>query len=76
MTFREATDSLCAKLEHKDLATMLGLSVQAIRQARLCSDAAGRRPAPEDWAHAVIRLAEERVLFYRQLIEQLRKENL
>lgn len=76
MNFREATDNLCAKIEHKDLAAALGISVQAIRQARLCPEAHGQRPPPEDWAYAVIRLAEERVWYYRQLIERLRKENL
>jgi hypothetical protein len=76
MNFREATDSLCVKVDHEDLATALGVSVQAIRQARLYPEAHSHRSPPEDWEHAVIRLAEERVWHYRQLIEKLRQENM
>jgi hypothetical protein len=35
MNFREALDSLCEKVGHEDVAHALGVSVQAIRQARL-----------------------------------------
>jgi hypothetical protein len=76
MTFREATDSLCAKVDHEDIATALGISVQAIRQARVYPEAHSHRLPPNHWEHAVIRLAEERVWYYRQLIENLRKENM
>jgi phage/plasmid primase-like uncharacterized protein len=40
MDFQEATDKLCAKLEHADLARALGASVQAVRQARLSNGCA------------------------------------
>jgi hypothetical protein len=72
MTFREATDELFAAVEHAKLARALGVSVAAIRQARLKESAKAYRPPPKDWEHGVIRLAEERVWHYRQLIEKLR----
>jgi hypothetical protein len=40
MDFREATDKLCAKLQHADLARALGASVQAVPQARLSNGCA------------------------------------
>jgi hypothetical protein len=72
MDFREATDGLFSRVDHEDLAKALGVSVASIRQARLKSDANAHRAPPEDWRHAVIRLAEERVWHYRRLIEALR----
>ncbi len=74
MNFREATDSLCEKVDHEDVAEALGVSVQTIRQARLGEDSSARRAPPEQWEHAVIRLAERRVWHYRKLIERLREE--
>jgi hypothetical protein len=76
MNFREATDSLCAKAEHRDLASVLSISVQAIRQARLCPEVPGQRPPPEGREHTVIRLAGERVWYYPKSINRLRQENL
>lgn len=73
MTFRRATDALFSSVKHADLAKALGVSVASIRQARLSSAAAAHRAPPDDWRNAVIRLAESRVGFYRQLIEQLRE---
>jgi len=74
MNFSEATDSLCEKLDHKDVAEALGTSVQAVRQARLSPDATAYRRPRADWRHAIIRLAESRVWHYRRLIDALRKE--
>jgi hypothetical protein len=72
MDFREATDELCAKLDHADLAQKLGVSVQAVRQARLSPETGAHRSPPTGWEGAAIRLAEERVWHYRKLIERLR----
>lgn len=74
MDFREATDSLCAKVGHEDVARALGVSTQTIRQARLKPGGDAHRPAPDDWQNAVIRLAEDRVWHYRKLIEAIRAE--
>jgi hypothetical protein len=73
MDFREATDDLCDAVSHEELAKALGVSVASVRQARLRGTARAHRGAPPDWEGAVIRLAEERVWHYRQLIENIRR---
>jgi hypothetical protein len=75
MDFRQATDGLCAKVDHEDVARALGVSLQTVRQARLQPDANARRSPPAGWREAVIRLAEEKVGQYRRLIEQLRADD-
>ena len=73
MKFREATDSLCSKLDHRDIARALSVSLQTIRQARLEPENAAHREAPADWEDPLIRLAEERIEHYRKLIDAIRK---
>ena len=72
MIFKNATDRLFSRVDHKDLAKALGVSVASIRQARLSPDALAHRSPPPDWENAVLRLAEERVLHFRKLIEDIR----
>jgi hypothetical protein len=72
MDFREATESLCARVSHEELAKSLGVSVAAVRQARLRPDAKSHRSAPGGWKAAVIRLAEKRASQYHQLVESLK----
>jgi hypothetical protein len=72
MTFKKATDRLFSRVDHEDLAKALKVSVASIRQARLSPDALARRSPPPDWETAVLRLAEERVLLFRKLIEEIR----
>jgi len=74
MDFREATDGLCAKVDHDDIAKAMGVSVQTVRQARLTENAKAHREPPREWRDAVIRLAEERVWHYRKLIREIRRE--
>ncbi len=74
MDFRKATDDLFKRVDHGDLAEALGVSVASIRQARLRPDAAAYRAPPRNWRHAIIRMAERRIMHYRALIEQLRNE--
>jgi hypothetical protein len=74
MHFREATENLCVGVSHDELARALGVSVAAIRQARLRNDAKAHRRPPKEWEHAVIRLAEKQVGHYRKLIEQVRDQ--
>lgn len=75
MEFRKATDGLFDSVSHADLAKALGVSVAAIRQARLNPNAKAHRPPPEDWENAVIRLAEKRVFHYRRLIDEIRQRD-
>lgn len=71
MDFKEATDDLFDKVDHEDLAKALGVSVASIRQARLKAEASARRAPPRDWQETVIRLAEQRIMHYRALIQGL-----
>lgn len=72
MNFKEATDRLAGCVGHTDIAAALGVSTQLVRQARLAPEAQGYRTPPEGWHGTLIRLAEERVWHYRQLITSLR----
>jgi hypothetical protein len=72
MDFRQATDGLCARVDHEDVARALGVSLQTVRQARLQPGANAHRSPPSGWRDAVIRLAEERAGHYRRLVEELR----
>lgn len=72
MTFKKATDRLFSRIDHKDLANALGVSVASIRQARLIPDAKAHRSPPPDWESALLRLAEERVRHFRKLVEEIR----
>jgi len=72
MDFCEATDALFVSIGHAELANQLGVSVQAIRQARSNAASASYRDPPKRWQEAVIRLAEVQALHYRKLIDELR----
>ena len=72
MNFQEATDALFSRVSHADLAKELGVSIATIRQARLRPGASAHRTPPQEWERAVIRLAEERVGHFRELIADVR----
>jgi hypothetical protein len=72
MDFKKVTDDLFRRTDHAELAAALGVSVASIRQARLNPSAKAYRAPPKDWENTVIRLAEERVWHYRQLIDRIR----
>jgi hypothetical protein len=72
MDFREATKNLCSAITHEELAAALGVSVATIRQARLRPDAKAHRSPPQNWEHAVIELAQQRLQLFRQLIDGVR----
>jgi hypothetical protein len=74
MNFKKATDELFQGVRQDALAKSLGVSLPAIRQARLSEEAKAHRSPPRDWRRAVIRLAEEQVWHYRKLIETLQNE--
>jgi hypothetical protein len=73
MNFREAVDALSDPLDHKKVAEALGVSVQAVRQARMAEGSNAFRAPPKHWKDTAIRLAERRIMHYRQLIDCLRK---
>jgi hypothetical protein len=72
MKFRETVDALCSALTHEDVAKALGVSVQTIRQARMKEDSKSFRGPPKKWERALIRLAENRVAYYRRLIDKVK----
>jgi hypothetical protein len=74
MDFKEATDGILDRISHEKLAEALGVSVASIRQARLPTDAKAYRTPPKHWKDTIIRLAERRIMHYRQLIDAIRKK--
>lgn len=68
MDFKAVTDALFDRVAHEDLADYLGVSVAAIRQARLDVSAKAHRPPPRGWERAVVDLAERRIREYHELI--------
>lgn len=71
MNFKEATDLLCEGLGHEDVAKMLNVSVQTVRQARLSPTAKAYRRPPDGWEAAVKRLSEARIADLQTLTERL-----
>lgn len=74
MDFKAATDQLFQEVSQSHLAKSLGVSLPAIRQARLSGEAKAHRSPPREWKRAVLRIAEERVWHYRKLIESLQAD--
>jgi len=68
MDFKTVTDALFDRVSHEDLAEQLGVSIAAIRQARLGISAKAHRAPPKGWEHAAIDLAEKRIRAYHELI--------
>jgi hypothetical protein len=73
MDFKKATDALFEGVSHRDLADQLGVSIPAIRQARLGFSTKAHRPPPKGWERAVIQLAENRIRQYHEMIGELEK---
>jgi len=74
MNFREATDALFERVDHAELAEVLGVSIASIRQARLDPTARAHRAPPAKWEDAVVQLAEQRMRRYRELIDRVRNQ--
>ena len=74
MEFSEASNALFERISHKALGDELGISVAAIRQARLDPNAKAFRSAPKNWRKAVIALAEARIRRLHELIGALENE--
>jgi hypothetical protein len=73
MDFREATDALCERIEHTELAGNLRVSVASVRQARLDATARAHRAPPHGWESVILRLAEQRIRHYQELVEHIRQ---
>lgn len=57
-TFKQAGDTLC--LSGRELAALLGISVQRVKQARLDPQAAGYRAPPAGWEGKLLQVARTR----------------
>lgn len=73
MDFISATDRLTACASHADVAQEAGVSVQAIRQARMYPQAEGYRSPPSGWQSAIARLARARAAELLKLAEDLER---
>lgn len=71
MNFRRATDELLASVTLEDLAKALGVSVQAIRQARAHEDSSGFRRPPTGWEGAAAKLARKQASRLERLADRL-----
>jgi hypothetical protein len=72
MNFKKATDELLASVTLADLAEALGVSVQAIRQARAAEATTAFRSPPIGWEVGVAKLASKRSGQLFRLSERLR----
>jgi hypothetical protein len=57
MNFKQATDALLESITLEDLAKVMGVSVQALRQARTVEESMAYRTPPEGWERAVAELS-------------------
>ena len=73
MNFRKATDELLASVTLEDLASAIGVSVQAIRQARAQEASAGFRRPPAGWEAAAAKLARRRAAQLERLANGLQR---
>lgn len=73
MDFKKATDALFDRVTHEDLASELGVSVPAIRQARLTGKSLAHREPPPGWEKGVQTLASAQIRRYEKLLAELVK---
>jgi hypothetical protein len=71
MNFKQATDALLESVTLEDLASALGVSVQAIRQARAVESSTAHRSPPQGWERAVTSLARQRAKRFASLEKRL-----
>jgi transcriptional regulator with XRE-family HTH domain len=71
MNFQKSTDRLLERITLEDLADELGVSVQAIRQARTSNQSSAHRAPPSGWASAIRVLANNRMKGLHILIDSL-----
>ena len=71
MDFTEAIDRLADCPTQTDIADVLGIDVQRIRQARLAQGHPNLRPAPDGWQKAIAQLARETAGELVKLAEEL-----
>lgn len=73
MDYKTATDRLAERVTHEDLAEALGVSVNAVRAARLDPGTDSHRTPPEGWERAVAQLARTRAAELEELAAELER---
>lgn len=71
MNFRKATDALLGAVTLADLAKEMGVSVQALRQARAAEGSSANRAPPGGWESAIAGIARHQERRYRRLADAL-----
>jgi hypothetical protein len=71
VNFRRATDELLVQITLEDLAEEMGISVQALRQARAAEGSTAHRSPPVGWEPAVRRMAHRQQLYFKKLADRL-----
>jgi len=71
MNFKQATDALLGAVTLQDLAEAMGVSVQALRQARSAEGTAAHRSPPEGWELAIQQVANRRASHLQKLAAKL-----
>ena len=74
MNFKRATDELLSSVTLEDLAAAMGISVQAIRQARASETSTAYRAPPGDWERYTAKLAAKQAKRLLKLAGELDRE--
>lgn len=75
MDFRTAVDILAHRITTEEIAERAGVSMYAIRQARLHRESEAWRPPPPGWRGVLASIAEERAGELVELARELRAED-
>lgn len=75
MNFKKATDELLAGITLEDVAETLGVSVQAVRQARAAEGTTAHRSPPPGWQAGVARLANKRATQLSRLAAKIKQKS-
>ena len=69
--FRDVTDDLFSKVGAEDMATEMGCSVGAVKQARLDPSSPSYRSPPPGWETSALKMAKDRIAFFTALAKRL-----
>ena len=73
MNFRKATNALLESATLEDLAEAIGVSVQAVRQARTDDMSTAHRSPPSGWEKAVHDIAVRQMQHFASLARQMKR---
>ncbi len=72
MNFKSVTDELLVHPTLQDLADVLRISIQSVRQARAAKGSTAYREPPPGWEKAALWLAENTIAHHERLARKLR----